>query len=365
MEPRNVLVVGGQKKCWEPILKYLAQCGFQIHSHWNDDSYLNSKIPKNVDLLIMITSQISHALYKYAKDQASKHAKLVVSTDHHFAKFPEQLAKWGIGPLNQSKATQFAVPPPERISPLVPIETILIDSSPTPSPMLNHAAQQYETQPAVMVAAPKEEKKAMAKMRKNSEQKVDFIKELLKRNPFESPPSINRKVAEKFPSSHPNRVGGVAVSLISKIRLEEEGIRFGPRGIALDKKGKHIEIPEKYVRMNEEERASMDAAEPKNGHAKKPTSIAEVRQQNVAKFARQSAEETEHEEEGSVQAPAQVAAYRTQRRPEAEVGASNDRLRQLMSQLRSYMESEGIQELIVPVQGSVQARRISNVSLDV
>ena len=338
MEPRNALVVGGQKRCWETVLLYLKSCGVQIYDHWTDEKYLDSKLPKSVEIVIIISTQVSHALEKHALAEAGKHGKIYVRTDHRFSKFPEQLRKWGIIPLdgtNLPTVQREAIP--ERDTPLVPIETISVPPPPTaaivklpiqPPPLaVSPDPRRPQKEEAPM---PKMEEKTM-KHQLRAQAKLEYLRTLLKENPFENPDSLNRKIASKYPGKHPSKPGGVSKALIAQVRMDECDIKIGPGGRPTNGKGERLDIPEKYQKMGEE-----------------------VPEQRVER-ARPVVSAVPHYP--SPPSPAR------QPKAEASPAASQDRLRQLMAQLRHVMESEGIDQLNIPLLGQIQVRRLQNFDL--
>jgi hypothetical protein len=346
MEPRNVLLVGGQKRCWQQIFEYLRACGVQIFDHWLDEKSLRKALPTSVDWVIIIASHVSHALDRHATKEAEKNGKVVIRTDHRFAKFPEVLKKWGIEPLSMDNVPVIlAEPPPEeeeRTTPLLPIE-LTPAATPLPSPAVETAVetpipppeetvQAVPVPPAVPPAVEKE--KQMAKKSKplkatqvRAQQKIDYLKELLGENPYMSPDALNAKIAAKYPGKHPNKPGGVSKPVIAKFRAEEHGIKIGPGGRFLDvKSGKQIEVPEKFRGKPAEDgaaKADAPARIPKNGAATNGHA---------------------------------VATYRTARTAAADSDMSQDRLKQLAAQIRTWMQNEGVESLSI-TNGGIQLKR--------
>ncbi len=73
-----------------------------------------------------------------------------------------------------------------------------------------------------------------------AEKKTEFIKTLLRENPYANPDEIMAKVVGAFPSGNPKKPGGVSKVLIAQVRWNDFGLRLGPGGRVFDKKGKWI-----------------------------------------------------------------------------------------------------------------------------
>jgi hypothetical protein len=317
-------------------------------------------IPAKCDIVIIISSQVSHSLQSHAKSQAGKMGVPIVYVSHNASVFPEQLKKWGVELApEQAKAKEVQlVAAEERTTPMYqpqPTPTVTwqeaVAQISNKTPALVEQIPEASQQPTIQGDVDKETlvAKEAKKLRSNqvrANEKVEYLKELLREDPAAPPNELIAKIQERFPGKHEDRPGGMAKTLITKVRWDEHGIRIGPGGRIFDKKGKRVEELEKprvYKARQGKENGSESPI--KNGHAPIQGPDAVANDETVFKHP--------------------VGLPRVQRSPEANAEASNDRLKQLVAQLRTVMQDEGLQDISIPLIGAVKAKRAMEVNLSI
>jgi hypothetical protein len=362
---RNALLVGGQKRCWDPIKKYLGSCRVQILDHWYEDKHIHRSMPAKTDIVILIATQASHEFQDRAKSQAGKLGIPIVFTSHKFTELPANLAKFGIEPAPEPAPEPQVHFTEEPTEPLVPIEDMVevkpapvvplqppsapATPPPAPEPVVVQAVspavevpqtperpnedQKPTESDSVEVEAEKE--RPMRKRRKQphpgevrAEEKKQFVRELLRKDPSAPFEEINADVMAKFPGSSKDRPGGMARAIIAKLRVEETGLQYGPGGRLMrirDENGKKLAKP---VRVPELERKEPEAPKEK-----------------VVKVKSEAAP------------PPEAPRYRVESRPEAAADQSTDRLKQLVTELRHLMSDSHLDSIVIPLAGEVEVHR--------
>lgn len=320
----NALIVGGQKRTWAPIMKFLISCRIQILAHWHEGKDKHRTIPVKTDIVVIIASSVSHALQGHAKAEAEKLGVRIIYTSHTFSDFPEKLKKWGIVPVEEAPRNELRVElEDDAAGPLMSLEEMSEASGVKlqPPPLVT-------PRPPLVVAPPSSvETKATSmsppvKHHERTIEKLEYLKELLRADPAAPYEELNEKIGTKFPGKSDARPGGISKPVVTEVRWKEHGLRYGPGGRLMDKTGKR--------RLDLERGGSSKAVE-----APTPQEVVTPPTPKVVQ---------------------EIPAFRVAPRPEANVEDSKDRLRQLATELRNLMPSEW-ESVVITREGSVKVRK--------
>lgn len=147
-------------------------------------------MPHAVDLVIVVASQVSHSLQAYVRGRADRLGLPVVFTSHKFTQFPASLAKWGIVPIADEPAApvQAPIPEAEQLGPLVPLSAMVAEARapervPEPPRMIGLAVHPLKKRPRVWAS---------------TQLKRDFALQALSAAPTLTNEQLRQMVREKF-----------------------------------------------------------------------------------------------------------------------------------------------------------------------
>jgi hypothetical protein len=357
MQPRNALIVGGQRKLWTPLFEYLAKCNVQIFSVWHEEKALRKSISGHIDIVIIVSTLVSHALQKHAQKEAKDMGIPVIYTSHHQSEFAEKLKKWGYEPVAQPEAfveEVYADNEPEQTEPEFPIEQFQPAKAEQPLP------------------------KEVAPPQASSHQdRESIVKELLKTDPAMQGGDVIRAVNEKI---------GISVSkpFVDKIRWDEHGLRE-QGGRFFNKAGQRVVEVEKPQTTPITRSVSMasDCAiiGCKSPRKSKGFCINHYQKmRNLEKTGRLPDEWVDAKPQSvkdillprgraahgtkTVTTEAKAAKVATVKSP-AKVAASLGGIAETLAHLRSQMKEEGISDVFIPLEGSVRMHKLQETSIEI